>query len=79
MNENEFILAIYTRLLTDEEKEQIDLPEDVNPNKVPLTQSDIFQNMQDLDEFLMNPDMADLDIKLLSKYTINDEGHIVGN
>lgn len=79
MNENEFILAIYTRLLTDEEKEQIDLPADVNPNKVPLTQSDIFESVQDLDEFLMNPDMADLDIKLLSKYTINNEGHIVGN
>lgn len=79
MNENEFILAIYTRLLTDEEKEQIDLPADVNPNKVPLTQSDIFEDVQALDEFLMNPDMADLNIKLLSKYTINNEGHIIGN
>lgn len=76
--QNVFILAIYTRLLTDDEKARTELPEGVDADKVPITQSAIFESQEALDEFLVDPELSALDIKVLSQFKVNDLGHIVG-
>ena len=76
--EDVFILAIYNRLLTEDEKAQTELPQDVDPDTVPVTQSAIFESEQALDEFLIDPELSSLNIKLLSQFKVNALGHIVG-
>lgn len=76
--EDVFILAIYNRLLTEDEKAQTKLPQDVDPDTVPVTQSAIFESEQALDEFLIDPELSSLNIKLLSQFKVNALGHIVG-
>lgn len=76
--EDVFILTIYNRLLTEDEKAQTELPQDVDPDTVPVTQSAIFESSQALDEFLIDPELSSLNIKLLSQFKVNALGHIVG-
>jgi len=76
--QNIFVLAIYNRLLTDDEKEQTELPEGVDPDTIPVTQSAIFESQQALDEFLIDPELDTLNIQLLSQFNVNEQGHIVG-
>lgn len=76
--QNIFVLAIYNRLLTDDEKEQTELPEGVDPDTIPVTQSAIFESHQALDEFLIDPELDTLNIQLLSQFNVNEQGHIVG-
>ena len=76
--EDVFILAIYNRLLTEDEKAQTELPQDVDPDTVPVTQSAIFESGQALDEFLIDPELSSLNIKLLSQFKVNALGYIVG-
>lgn len=76
--QNTFILAIYNRLLTEDEKAQTELPDTVDPDELRVTQSAVFENQSALDEFLIDPELSALNIDLLTQFKINDLGHIIG-